>query len=61
MRLTVSLISAICKERPLESMMDEKFMMPELVSSDPLTKWKVIRKKMRKRKAFPFNVELIFF
>ena len=43
MRLTVSLILVQfvkSKEGPLESMMDEKLMVPELVSSDVLTKWK---------------------
>ena len=50
MRLRVSLIhiSTICKESPLVSMMDEKFMMLELASSELLTKWEAFRKYHRK-------------
>ena len=36
-----------CKNCPSESVMDEKFMMPVLVSSDLLTEWKAFLHKKK--------------
>jgi len=46
------------KERPAESVMSKRFMMPALVISDLLTDWKVFRKYRENKRFNSFTTEL---